>query len=339
MAVWHTAPGAEGLASVSGDLRLSTSMYFTYSDQNRTFDHIGIWFAYTATVTGIAEPEQVRTIGVSDGLLQALSVPPMLGRLLTGADQTPDAAADLAPQLRILAEPIRGDRPIVGRVIQVDGAPREIIGVMPRGFRIADQDADLIFPARFDRRKQILAGFGYQSIARLKPGVTIADASADIARLIPIWMAPGLRSPTSTPRCTKPGASRRPSGRSNRTSSARSATRSGSCMGTLAIVMLIACANVATLLLVRAEARHQELAIRAALGAGSARIVRALLVESVLLGLAGGLLGLALALRWPARAASRWRRPAFHGSKRSPSIRVSCCSPSRFPCCPASCSD
>jgi predicted permease len=296
VAVWHTAPGAEGLASVSGDLRLSTSMYFTYSDQNRTFDHIGIWFAYTATVTGIAEPEQVRTIGVSDGLLQALSVQPMLGRLLTGADQTPDAAPTSLLSYGYWQSRFGGDRQIVGRVIQVDGAPREVIGVMPRGFRIADQDADLIFPARFDRRKQILAGFGYQSIARLKPGVTIADASADIARLIPIWMASWPAFSNVNPKAYEAWRIAPAVRPLKQDVVGKVGDTLWILMGTLAIVMLIACANVATLLLVRAEARHQELAIRAALGAGSARIVRALLVESVLLGLAGGLLGLALAL-------------------------------------------
>jgi len=78
VAVWQVAPGAEGLASVSGDLRLSVSMYFTYADQNRSFEHIGIWFPFTASVTGIAEPEQVRTVVVSDGVLQALAVRPAL---------------------------------------------------------------------------------------------------------------------------------------------------------------------------------------------------------------------------------------------------------------------
>ena len=72
VALWHTAPGASGMSNLSGDLRLSPSMYFTYAEHNRTFQHIGVWFAGSATVTGIAEPEQVRRLLVSDGTLQAL---------------------------------------------------------------------------------------------------------------------------------------------------------------------------------------------------------------------------------------------------------------------------
>jgi hypothetical protein len=88
-AVWHAAPGAAGLASVSGDLRLSPSMFFTYAEGNRTFEAFGVWTAGATTVTGLAEPEQVRTVFVSNGTLQALGVKPALGRWLDQTDQTP----------------------------------------------------------------------------------------------------------------------------------------------------------------------------------------------------------------------------------------------------------
>jgi putative ABC transport system permease protein len=295
VAVWHVAPGAEGLASVSGDLRLSVSMYFTYSDQNRSFEHIGIWFPFTASVTGVAEPEQVRTVIVSDGVLQALGVPPALGRSLAGSDQTPDAAQTLLLGDGYWKRRFGGDRTVLGRTLQVNGAPVEVVGVMPPGFQIADQEADLIMPARFDRRKQILAGFGYQGIARLKPGVTIADASADVARLIPIWMTSWPAFENVNPKVYaswRIAPALRPL---KQDVVGKVGDALWVLMGTLAIVLLIACANVATLLLVRAEARNQEFAIRAALGAGSSRIVRALLVESLLLGVLGGVFGLAIA--------------------------------------------
>jgi predicted permease len=295
VAVWHTAPGAEGLASVSGDLRLSVSMYFTYAEQNRTFSHIGIWFPFSATVTGVAEPEQVRTVVVSDGVLQALDVPPLLGRPLGEADQVPDGAATALLGYGYWRRRFGGDGQIVGRVIQVDGAPREIVGVMPKAFRVADQDADLVMPARFDRRKQILAGFGYQSVARLKPGVTIADASADIARLIPIWMTSWPAFANVNPKVYEAWRIAPAIRPLKQDVVGTVGDTLWVLMGTLAIVLLIACANVATLLLVRAEARNQELAIRAALGAGTSRIVRALLVESLVLGFVGGVLGLLLA--------------------------------------------
>ncbi|MGH9140109.1 MAG: ABC transporter permease, partial [Vicinamibacterales bacterium] len=295
VAVWHVAPGAEGLASVSGDLRLSVSMYFTYSDQNRSFEHFGIWFPFTASITGVAEPEQIRTVIVSDGVLQALGVPPALGRSLAGSDQRPDAAQTLLLGDGYWKRRFGGDRSVVGRVLQVNGAPVEIVGVMPPGFQVADQEADVIMPARFDRRKQILAGFGYQSIARLKPGVTIADASADIARLIPIWMTSWPAFENVNPKVYESwriAPALRPL---KQDVVGKAGDALWVLMGTLAIVLLIACANVATLLLVRAETRNQEFAIRNALGAGSSRIVRALLVESLLLGIVGGMFGLALA--------------------------------------------
>ena len=93
VAVWHRAPGAPGLADVSGGLRLSLSMYVTYAEENRTFAHFGAWSVGTAAVTGLHEPEQVRTVLVTDGTLQALAVPPRLGRWLSGEDQVPGGAA------------------------------------------------------------------------------------------------------------------------------------------------------------------------------------------------------------------------------------------------------
>jgi predicted permease len=295
VAVWHTAPGAEGLASVSGDLRLSASMYFTYADHNRSFEHIGIWYAFSATVTGVAEPETVRSVVLSDGVLQALAVPPLLGRSLLASDQMPDGAQTTLLGYGYWQRRFGGDRQVVGRTIQIDGVPREVVGVMPQRFRIADRDADLILPARFDRRKLILPGFGYEGIARLKPGVTIADADADLARLIPVWMTSWPAYGNVDPKVYESwriAPALRPL---KRDVVGNVGDTLWVLMGTLALVMLIACANVATLLLVRSEARHQELAIRSALGAGAARIVRGLLVESLLLGAAGGLCGLALA--------------------------------------------
>ena len=293
--VWQTAPGAAGLESFSTGLRLSPSMYFTYAEQNRTFQALGVWIAGTASVTGLAEPEQVRTVFVSDGTLQALSVQPALGRWLGQADQRPGAPETVMLGYGYWQRRFGGDRSVIGREIRVESRPREIVGVMPQGFRLVNADAELILPVRFDRSKLILAGFGYQGIARLKPGVTIAEANADIGRMVPIWMNSWSNGPGTNPLFYESWRI---------TPALRSLKQEvvgniGSVlwvvMGTIGIVMLIACANVANLLLVRAEARQQEIAIRAALGAGWGRIVRELLLESVLLGLMGGALGVGLA--------------------------------------------
>jgi predicted permease len=295
VALWQAAPGAAGLFSVSDGLRLSPSMYFTYSEHNRLFQSLGVWDSGTANVTGLAEAEQVRTIEVTDGVLQTLGVPPALGRWLSVTDQQPRSALTLMLSYGYWQRRFGGERSVVGRKITVDSKLFEIVGVMPRGFQVADTDFDLIVPLAFDRGKLRLAGFGYQGIARLKPGVTIAEANADITRMLPIWMHSWSNGPGLDPLfylAWKITPDLRPLKQ-------QVVGEVGNVlwvvMATIGIVMLITCANVANLLLVRTEARQQELAIRAALGAGWWRIVRALLVESVLLGLLGGALAVALA--------------------------------------------
>jgi predicted permease len=295
VAVWHSAPGAPGLATVSGDLRLSPSMYFTYADENRTFQEIGLWFAASTTVTGLAEPEQVRSLLVTDGTLQALGVQPMLGRWLSQADQTPGAPQAVMLGYGYWQRRFGGDRSVIGRGITVDSRPREIVGVMPEGFQIVNADPELIVPLAYDRSRLVLPGFGFQGVARLKPGVTIAQASADVARMVPIWMSSWPAAGGGNPR-TYERWRIAPALRSLKQDVLGNVGNAlWLLMGTIGIVMLIACANVANLLLVRAEARQQELAVRAALGAGWGRIVRELLLESVLLGMMGGVLGLGLA--------------------------------------------
>jgi predicted permease len=177
----------------------------------------------------------------------------------------------------------------------MDSRPREIVGVMPQGFRIVNVEADLIFPLAFDPGRITLAGFTYQGVARLKPGITIAQANADIARMVPIWMNSWSDGPGTNPRVYETWSI---------TPDLRPLKQAvvGTVrdvlwvvMATIALVMAIACANVANLLLVRAEVRQRELSVRAALGAARGRIVRGLLVESVLLGLIGGAVGVGLA--------------------------------------------
>jgi len=289
------APGAAGLADFENGLLLSGSMYFTYAKHNRAFQALGTWDTGVANVTGLAEPEQVRGIGVSDGLLQALAVPPAVGRWFTAEDQDPHG-----PQRVILSDGywrrhFGADRSVIGRNLMVDSHSREIVGVMPPGFRVANEDFDVMVPLALDRAKLILAGFGLHGIARLKPGVTMAQANADIIRMLPIWMDSWSNGPGSNPHWYE---------RWKITPQLRPLKQEvvGNVsdvlwvvMGTLGLVMLIACANVTNLLLVRIEARQQELAVRAALGAAWGRIVRGLLVESTMLGLLGGALGAVLA--------------------------------------------
>lgn len=294
IAVWNRAPGAPGIADVSGDLRLSPSMFFTYKDENRTFRNIGIWTPGSAAVTGVGEPEQVRTVGVSQGTLEALDVKPVLGRWLSEADQAPGSTSVMIGY-GYWQRRFGGDRSIVGRTLTIDSRAGEIVGVMPAGFRIVTADPDIIMPFTFDRSRLILPPFGFQGVARLKPGTTIDEASADLARMLPIWNRSWPAFPGVDPRVYERWRITPALRPLKQDVVGNVANVLWVVMGTIAIVMLIACANVANLLLVRADARQQELTVRAALGAGSWRIVRELMLDSLVLGALAGVAGLGLA--------------------------------------------
>jgi predicted permease len=292
VAVWNRAPGAPGLADVSGGLRLSPSMYVTYAEGNRTFEHIGIWVSRPAAVSGVREPEQVRSIGVSDGTLQALGVPPQLGRWFSATDQNPGGTPTVMLGHGYWQRRFGGDPDVLGRIITVEAVPHEIIGVMPRGFRVIDTDADILVPLRLERSRLVRTGFTFLGVARLKPGATIAEANADLARMLPMWLNGWPGGSTQFYESMRVTPDIRP---------LKQEVVGGVrrilwvVVGTIGIVLLIACANVTNLLLVRAEGRQQEVAVRAALGAGSWRLTRELLLESVLLALLGGLLGIGVA--------------------------------------------
>ena len=295
VALWLDAAGAGGLSSVSSGLDLSASMYLTFSDHNRTFQSMGIWSPGTASVTGVAQPEQVQMVGISSGVLETLAVPPALGRWFSSDDQDPHGQKSIILSYGYWQRRFGGNPAVIGRAVQVDAQTRTIVGVMPRGFRLVDRDFDLLLPLDLDRSHQTLAGFGYNGIGRLKPGVTPAQADADIARLIPVWMDSWSNGPGSNPHYYE----RWKIAPHFRSLKQLVIGNIGNVlwvvMATVGLVMLIACINVANLLLVRAESRQQELAIRAALGAGRARIARELIVESLLLGLMGGVAAVGVA--------------------------------------------
>jgi predicted permease len=295
VALHQIAPGATGLADFESGLLLSPSMYVTYSEHNRTFQSLGVWVPDSASVTGLAEPEQVRVVDLSDGVLQALGVSPEVGRWLSSEDQVPRGPQRVMLSYGYWQRRFGGDRSLVGRSITVDSRPREIVGVMPQGFRITDTDFDLIVPLGFDRGKLILAGFGFHGIARLKTGATIAQANADLTRMLPIWMDSFTNGAGSNPHIYETWKITPMIRPLKQEVIGNVSEVLWVVMGTIGLVMLIACANVTNLLLVRVETRQQELAVRAALGAGWGRTVRGLLVESLMLGLMGGVLGVAVA--------------------------------------------
>jgi len=289
------APGAQGLASFKNGLPLSASMHLTFSEHNRTLSSMGVWTPGTASVTGLAEPEEVHAVYVSDGLLETLNVPALAGRWFNMSDQDPRGAKSVMLSYGYWQRRFGGDRGVIGRTLEVDSQLRTIVGVMPQGFRVVDRPFDLLVPLAFDRTHETLAGFGFQSVARLKPGVTIAMANADVRRLIEVWMDSWTNGPGNDPHWYRNWRITPALQPEKQQVIGNVASILWVVMATIGLVLLIACTNLANLLLVRAEARQMELSIRAALGAGRLRIARELLLESVTLGLAGGALAVAVA--------------------------------------------
>lgn len=287
----HSAPGVN-----IKDAGMSPSMYFVYREQSRTFQDVAMFNNNTVTVTGVSEPEQVNTLDVTDGTLPILGVSPTLGRLFNPTDDSPSGVKTVMLSYGYWRTKFGGDPNAIGKNLTIDGDPRQIIGVLPENFRFMDDETPpLVLPLRLDRSKTTLGRFSYNGFARLKPGMTIEQANADVARMIPITFdafpsPPGFSLDLFKKARIAPYL---------RPLKQRVVGDVGALlwvlMGGIGMVLLIACANVANLLLVRVEGRQQELAIRAALGAGRGRIAGELLLESVVLGLIGSALGLGLA--------------------------------------------
>jgi len=289
--VWHTAPGV-GIAN----LNMAPSIYFIDREQNTTFQDIGVYDGDSLSVTGAGEPEQVRGLDVSDGTLPMLGVKPALGRLFTREDDSPGTPDTVLLSYGYWRQKFGGATSVIGKSITVDGKPRVMIGVLPQGFHFLDyEDVSLVVPFKWDRSKTKLGNFSYEAMARLKPGVTMAQASADVARMLPIANR-SFPAPEGFSAKLFEQAHIAPNLRPLKQDVVGDVGKVlWVLMGSIAMVLLIACANVANLLLVRVDGRRQELAIRAALGAGWGRIAMELMLESVILGLLGSLLGLALA--------------------------------------------
>jgi predicted permease len=274
--------------------------YFVFREQNRTFQQIGIYAENDTdrdvNVTGFAEPERVHALNVTHDVLSTLAVRPTIGRVFLPSDDSPGQAPTAILTYGYWQRHFSGDASVLGKTIIVDGKAREIIGVMSRDFRFLDVvDLALILPLQLDRNKTELGNFSYFGIARLKSGTTIAEASTDVARMLPMTLE------SFAPR---PGLSLDLLKQSRLSPSLRPLkeevvgnvdTLLWVVMSGVGIVLLVACANVANLLLVRTESRQHELSLRAALGATRRRIAFQLLQESLTIGVLGSLAGFALA--------------------------------------------
>ncbi|MEP6783489.1 MAG: ABC transporter permease, partial [Acidobacteriota bacterium] len=249
---WLLAPGV-----MQGELQQSAGTYFMIRDNAQSFQDIGLWQNGSSTITGRGEPEQVAEINVTDGTLPILGIHVSLGRDISKDDDLPKHQQVVLLTYRYWQRAFSGSPSAIGQSLTADGVPHQIIGVLPENFRFLRGNPQLVFPMQLDRTTIHAAGFNFQSIARLKPGVTIAQANADVNRLLP----------SLTKRFPLPQGF---------TQKMFDDARFGSLvrpldidvvgdigkmlwilLGTVGMVLLVACANVANLFLVSAEARQQ----------------------------------------------------------------------------------
>lgn len=181
VAVAQTAPGV-GIK----DLNASAADFFTYREESATFADVGLWDAGYESVAGLGEPERVGTLTVTARLLPILGAHPILGRTFTEQADTPGAPDRVLLSYGYWRRKFGEDRVVLGKRIDVGAVGREVIGVLPPKFWLLDQSPDLIFLLKLDRSKATMGGFHFHAIARLKTGITLAQANADVARMIPL---------------------------------------------------------------------------------------------------------------------------------------------------------
>jgi len=290
VAVWQTAPGLN-----IKDLNASPSTYFTYREEGKVFEDIALWRNGGATVSGLAEPERINTLVVTERFFPLLRVNAALGRSFTANDDAPNQPLTVMLTHGYWQRKFGGDPTVLGRTIRLDERAHEVIGVLPASFLFMNTQPDMVVTFQLNRNEAFVGQFSHQAIARLKPNVTLAEANTDVARMLHLLpqkfrMAPGLSYQMLKEARFGPSVRMLKDDVIGDIGSVLWVL-----MATIGIVLLIACANVANLLLVRVEGRHRELAVRAALGAGQGQIARELLLESSLLGLTGGALGLGFA--------------------------------------------
>jgi putative ABC transport system permease protein len=258
--------------------------YLTYRENQTAFEAIGAWDPTEVSITGGGDPERVEALLVSAATLPLLRVQPVLGRVFSAEDDTPGTPLRLVLTYGYWQRRFGGAENVLGQSLVIDGRPGEVIGVLPSSFKFLRTRPEIVLPMPLDVNAPRGISFGFQALARLKPGVTLAQANADVARMIsllpPVFARLELR-PNVRPLADDVIGN--------------VGDILWILLAAVGVVLLIACGNVANLFLVRAEGRHQEFAMRAALGASRGRIGRALLSESVVLALAGGAVGVALA--------------------------------------------
>lgn len=298
VALRHAAPGV-GL----GVMGVSHGTYVHYREHNAALEAITVYTPTSFALLRDGESMRVPGAMVSRDFFEIfLDGPPPLGRALDDTDQEPGAPRVAMIGNELWRQRFGGDPQVVGRAVQVDGVPVEVVGVLPSDFDVPSTETQLWLPQQIDPQDVILGMFGRFGVARLNPGVSAGQAQAELQRLIPTMSE--RFNPVAFDLIVT-------SGRLTAVVAPLKETMVGDVermlwilLGTVIFVLGVACANVANLFLVRAESQRRETAVRAALGAGWAQIVRHHLAESLVLGLSGGGLGVLLAMagvRWVVR--------------------------------------
>jgi len=293
---------------------VSPPEYFEFREMNQSFQAVGAFTTGEVNLTAGDRPLRVRSASVDDGLLAALAVQPSQGRLfgkgetdITGPPPAPGAPAPAPPAVLLLSHSLWqsafGGQPMIGQLVEVNGLRREVIGIMPPGADVMDNRTEIWMPLGLNpgNRQNRGSHFLYL-IGRLKDGVTPQAAQTELAALIQNWgERAGVKNHVFAPlpktaeeRKTNFGhiLQMKPVQEEVIGSASRAIWVLQAAVG---FVLLIACANLANLLLARAETRHREFAVRTALGAGRGQLLRQFMTEGVLLSVAGGALGLVFA--------------------------------------------
>jgi predicted permease len=271
---------------------ITLGLYYLYSDRSRALDRIALYRTEDLTLTGDGDPERLRVSRATPALASVLRVRPALGRWFTDAEGVPGAAAAVVLSHRLWARRYGGDPGVLGRRVTLEGVPAEVVGIMPASYAFPDPLVDVWLAEQVTRT----TGFGlwsYEGVARLRDGATVEDARAELKGLIADMARayPGDRLALANADTGLIAIART----LKEATIGNIARTLWILLASVGLVLVLACANVANLFLVRSEARQREVAIRQALGAGRVGIARYFVAESAVLSFAGGAVGLALA--------------------------------------------